>query len=273
MQLFSIGLWELNQDGSYKLDANSQKIATYTNLDIMSFAKVWTGYTRAPLRSNIQSHHESEWLSENMIDPMLLRAYYRDATPKISLQGGYLGDGYPLCSAVTALPDKHFLMRGAKYKFTGSASVLGAEFDDTEYLAGTAPPAFVLPCANPNGNGQVVDCPEDPLEAAAQQPTYTIRDVARAVSAATAGHNRFTVRFQIEPTVVISGAARESRLQITNGRTGDTLIIVGVHHWASDTSQPIPICFVFGSLEDTDGVLRLPHDGGRSIPSVSSRDR
>ena len=229
MQLFSIGLWELNQDGSYKLDANSNKIATYTNLEIMAFAKVWTGYTKAPLRSNIQAHSESEWLSENMIDPMVLRAYYRDVTPKISLRNGYLGDFYPLCAA---LPEKHFLMRGATYKFTGTSSVLGAEFDDTEYLAGTVPPAFVLPCANPNGNGKIVDCPEDASEAAAQQPTFTISGVATEISQATKSYNRFAIRFPIEPTVVIYGSNRDLRLQMTNDRTGDTLIIAGVHHWA-----------------------------------------
>ncbi|MBK8478616.1 MAG: DUF1800 family protein [Opitutaceae bacterium] len=34
MQLFSIGLWELNPDGSRQLDANNQPIPTYTNVHI-----------------------------------------------------------------------------------------------------------------------------------------------------------------------------------------------------------------------------------------------
>ncbi len=43
MQLFSIGLFELNLDGSLKLDANGQPIPTYDNDDIKEFAKVFTG--------------------------------------------------------------------------------------------------------------------------------------------------------------------------------------------------------------------------------------
>jgi uncharacterized protein (DUF1800 family) len=46
MQLFSIGLWELNMDGSYKLDADGQPIPTYTNDDIRQFARCLTGLTR-----------------------------------------------------------------------------------------------------------------------------------------------------------------------------------------------------------------------------------
>jgi len=44
MQLFSIGLWELNEDGSRKKDANGNDIPTYTQADIMGMAKVFTGW-------------------------------------------------------------------------------------------------------------------------------------------------------------------------------------------------------------------------------------
>jgi len=43
MQLFTIGLWELNQDGTRKLDASGAPIPTYTNADITELAKVMTG--------------------------------------------------------------------------------------------------------------------------------------------------------------------------------------------------------------------------------------
>ena len=43
MQLFSIGLYEMNPDGSYKYDANGDPIPTYTDDDIREFAKVFTG--------------------------------------------------------------------------------------------------------------------------------------------------------------------------------------------------------------------------------------
>jgi len=43
MQLFTIGLYELNQDGSYILEANGERVPTYDNNDIKEFAKVFTG--------------------------------------------------------------------------------------------------------------------------------------------------------------------------------------------------------------------------------------
>jgi uncharacterized protein (DUF1800 family) len=43
MQLFSIGLFELNADGSEKLNAQGQPIPTYDNDDIREFAKIFTG--------------------------------------------------------------------------------------------------------------------------------------------------------------------------------------------------------------------------------------
>ncbi len=43
LQLFSIGLYELNIDGTRKKDSQNQNIPTYTNEDIIEFAKVFTG--------------------------------------------------------------------------------------------------------------------------------------------------------------------------------------------------------------------------------------
>ena len=43
MQLFSIGLFELNSDGSEIVDAEGQPIPTYDNDDIREFAKIFTG--------------------------------------------------------------------------------------------------------------------------------------------------------------------------------------------------------------------------------------
>lgn len=43
MQLFTIGLYELNPDGTLIFDANNEPIAAYDNDDIAEFAKVFTG--------------------------------------------------------------------------------------------------------------------------------------------------------------------------------------------------------------------------------------
>lgn len=45
MQLFSIGLWELNPDGTRRLDAQGHPIPTYDNHDITELARVFTGFT------------------------------------------------------------------------------------------------------------------------------------------------------------------------------------------------------------------------------------
>jgi uncharacterized protein (DUF1800 family) len=45
MQLFSIGLYQLNPDGSNKLDGAGQPIPTYTQTDVQQMAKALTGWT------------------------------------------------------------------------------------------------------------------------------------------------------------------------------------------------------------------------------------
>ena len=44
MQLFSIGLYQLNLDGTEKLDGNGNKIETYSQSDITNIARVFTGW-------------------------------------------------------------------------------------------------------------------------------------------------------------------------------------------------------------------------------------
>ncbi len=47
LQLFSVGLYELNADGTPILDAQNQPVPTYDQADIVEFARVFTGYTYA----------------------------------------------------------------------------------------------------------------------------------------------------------------------------------------------------------------------------------
>lgn len=47
MQLFTIGLWELNMDGTQKVDSTGAPIPTYNNVTIGEFAKIFTGLTWA----------------------------------------------------------------------------------------------------------------------------------------------------------------------------------------------------------------------------------
>ncbi len=45
MQLFTIGLYQLNDDGTQKLDGTGKPIPTYSNDDVMGLAKVFTGFS------------------------------------------------------------------------------------------------------------------------------------------------------------------------------------------------------------------------------------
>jgi uncharacterized protein (DUF1800 family) len=49
LQLFSIGLIKLNQDGSSQLDGSGNPVQTYTIDDIRGLSRVFTGYEMAPL--------------------------------------------------------------------------------------------------------------------------------------------------------------------------------------------------------------------------------
>lgn len=50
MQLFSIGLYQLNLDGTEKKDGSGKSIPTYTNADIAGLARVFTGFSWADSR-------------------------------------------------------------------------------------------------------------------------------------------------------------------------------------------------------------------------------
>ncbi len=45
MQLFTVGLYQLNDDGTQKLDSSGNPIPTYSNTDVMGLAKVFTGFS------------------------------------------------------------------------------------------------------------------------------------------------------------------------------------------------------------------------------------
>jgi uncharacterized protein (DUF1501 family)/uncharacterized protein (DUF1800 family) len=112
MQLFVIGLFELNMDGTPKFDLNGV-LQTYDSDDILSFARAWTGFRLPARRANTESPD-----SRNRLDPMRIDMARRDRFPKTDLFNGYIGDYYPLC---IDLPGKTFLRMGAKYRLLGSS--------------------------------------------------------------------------------------------------------------------------------------------------------
>lgn len=83
MQLFSIGLVELNNDGSTRLDGLNQPIPTYNQAIIEGFAHVYTGWTYAGAPSFPQARQNNA----NQVTPMQLYPNFHDAGAKAVLNG------------------------------------------------------------------------------------------------------------------------------------------------------------------------------------------
>jgi uncharacterized protein (DUF1800 family) len=79
MQLFTIGLHELNADGSLRLDANSNPIETYGQSDITNLARVFTGYdwdylSNGGTFTNVAWHDYDVPNTRFATNPMMFRA-------------------------------------------------------------------------------------------------------------------------------------------------------------------------------------------------------
>ena len=86
MQLFTIGLYVLNEDGTQVIDSTTGKPKeTYTNEDIESFARAWTGFDRQAARGNYEDRRGGS--TDNRLDAMKVIAAYRDPLPKANLAG------------------------------------------------------------------------------------------------------------------------------------------------------------------------------------------
>ncbi len=82
MQLMSIGLNELNNDGTFKLNANGDVIPTYNNAIIGDFARTFTGLNYASGDgTNIYSGYT------NYLDPMIMTNSVHDSGSKKLLNG------------------------------------------------------------------------------------------------------------------------------------------------------------------------------------------
>lgn len=88
MQLFSIGLDELNQDGTIRKDSEGFPIATYDNTDITELAKVFTGLVSAPSGSIFFDDDRI-----NFIDPMVMNEEFHETGEKILLNSQVLPSG------------------------------------------------------------------------------------------------------------------------------------------------------------------------------------
>ena len=91
MQLFTIGLIELNPDGSPRLDAQNQEIPTYSQAIIEGFAHVNTGWNYF-FPGNV-SFEDARRTDDNQTIPMEFYPGFHDAGPKMVLNGVTLPSG------------------------------------------------------------------------------------------------------------------------------------------------------------------------------------
>ncbi len=139
-------------DGSLKRDANGHSLLSYTNDDIMSLSRAWTGFDLQPRRGNMEG-------GDNRLDPMRIVAEWRDRFPKSDTTNGYIGDSYPLCADI---PSRSFLKKGARFRFLGSSSLPELMNDPADFLTQSTIERFVLDSSsqlrmalcNPDQNGK-----------------------------------------------------------------------------------------------------------------------
>ena len=91
MQLFTIGLTELNQDGTQQLDGSGIPIPTYSQAQVQAFAKAYTGWTYATSTGGVPTKFPNG--TANYLAPMVAVETAHDTTAKTLLGGTVLPAG------------------------------------------------------------------------------------------------------------------------------------------------------------------------------------
>src|ERR1035441_10217355 len=91
MQLFTIGLVELNQDGTLQLDGSGNPIPTYTQVQVQAFARAYTGWTYGTASGGVPTKFPNN--TANYDAPMAAVASEHDTTAKTLLSGTTLPAG------------------------------------------------------------------------------------------------------------------------------------------------------------------------------------
>lgn len=106
LQLFSVGLDELNLDGTPKLDAQGNRIPTYDQTTITNFARVFTGWVFPA--SKVTTINGINYNVPNYHDPMVVREASHDTNSKALLNGTVLPAGQNTLTDLNAALDNIF---------------------------------------------------------------------------------------------------------------------------------------------------------------------
>ena len=104
MQLFTIGLYQLNPDGTLMLDSSGNPIPTYDQTTVQNFAKVYTGWTYPTRPGAVHQRHNPAYY----IGPMVPFEPNHDITPKTLLNGVILPAGQSAQKDLDAALDNIF---------------------------------------------------------------------------------------------------------------------------------------------------------------------
>jgi len=90
MQLFTLGLTQLNMDGSAVLDSSGNSVPTYTQPIVTNLAKAFTGWTYSPTTAGTVTTHNN---GTYYLSPMVAVEAYHDMTAKVLFPGMTLPPG------------------------------------------------------------------------------------------------------------------------------------------------------------------------------------
>jgi hypothetical protein len=187
MQLFSVGIYRIWDDGRFILGSDAGLLATYTQANILGLSNLLTGWNYAQANLGTGRAPTSFGPGADFLNPMVLVPTYHELGPKLLLNHAVspaatgqtprvgisnIAIGNPACTVTTSTP--HGLKTGDTIRisevaggvFTGGFSAINASFQATV----TSPTAFTVPviCTTQVNNQGIV------TGATVIQPAYTI---------------------------------------------------------------------------------------------------
>jgi uncharacterized protein (DUF1800 family) len=195
MQLFSIGVWQLNEDGTQVLDAQGAPIPTYAQETVDGYANLFTGWTYPLLPGTTQKNHNPK----NFLGDMVAVPANHDFDAKTLIEGVVDAAGKPMAS------DLAFAMQGLSLHpnvgpfigkqliqklVTGNPSPqyvarVSAVFDnDGSGVRGNLKAVVSAILTDPEARG---DVKADPGYGKLREPVLFLTEAARAVGTASDG--------------------------------------------------------------------------------------
>ena len=207
MQLFTIGLSQLNPDGTLKLDAGGNPIPTYDQTTIQNFAKVYTGWTYPTKPGAVAQKHNPAYYN----GPMVPFESNHDTTSKTLLNGFVLPAGQTAEQDLEAALDNIFnhpnvgpfigkqLIQHLVSSNPSSAYVarVASVFNDNGSgvrgdLQAVIRAILLDPEARQGDDGPFADGPNSPPGAHLREPVFVVASILRGLGAWVNDTNNLT---------------------------------------------------------------------------------